>query len=135
MLFVAPLLGVAAGLGASTAYDWWWVALLACVGVIAGAGIGFGWLGLLMAPFAATFVTPVSTAKDATIYGVVVAIAALYGVVIMRRFSTPEVVDGPHIALPVATVVPPAAASVAIVFGLVLGGAAAIGVALGWTEP
>lgn len=45
MLFVAPLLGVAAGLGASTAYDWWWVALLACVGVIAGAGIGFGWLG------------------------------------------------------------------------------------------
>jgi hypothetical protein len=42
---------------------------------------------------------PVSTAKDATIYGVVVAIAALYGVVIMRRFSTPEVVDGPHLAL------------------------------------
>jgi uncharacterized membrane protein YccC len=70
----------------------------------------------------------VSTAKDATIYGVVVAIAELYGVVIMRRFSTPEVVDGPHLALPVATVV-------AVVFGLVLGGAAAIGVALGWTEP
>ena len=129
MLFVAPLLGVAAGLGASTAYDWWWVALLACAGVIAGAGIGFGWFGpLLMVPFAATFVTPVSTAKDAMIYGVIVAIAALYGVVIMRRFGTPEVVDGPHLALPVATVV-------AVVFGLVLGGAAAIGVALGWTEP
>ena len=129
MLFVAPLLGVAAGLGASTAYDWWWVALLACSGVIAGAGIGFGWFGpLLMVPFAATFVTPVSTAKDGVIYGVVVAIAALYGVVIMRRFSIPDVVDGPHLALPVATVV-------AVVFGLVLGGAAAIGVALGWTEP
>ncbi len=129
MLFVAPLLGVAAGLGASTAYDRWWVALLACAGVIAGAGIGFGWFGpLLMVPFAATFVTPVSTAKDATIYGVIVTIAALYGVVIMRRFGTPEVVDGPHLALPVATVV-------AIVFGLILGGAAAIGVALGWTEP
>ena len=128
-MFVAPLLGVAAGLGASTAYDWWWVALLACSGVIAGAGIGFGWFGpLLMVPFAATFVTPVSTAKDGVIYGVVVAIAALYGVVIMRRFSTPDVVDGPHLALPVATVV-------AVVFGLVLGGAAAIGVALGWTEP
>jgi hypothetical protein len=113
----------------STAYDWWWVALLACVGVIAGAGIGFGWLGpLLMVPYAATFVTPVSTAKDATIYGAVVAIAALYGVVIMRRFSTPKVVDGPRLALPVATVV-------AVVFGLILGGAAAIGVALGWTEP
>ena len=29
MLFVAPVLGVAAGLGAFTAYDWWWAALLA----------------------------------------------------------------------------------------------------------
>ena len=78
-------------MGASTAYDWWWVALLACSGVIAGAGIGFGWFGpLLMVPFAATFVTPVSTAKDAVIYGVVVAIAALYGVVMMRRFGTPD---------------------------------------------
>jgi hypothetical protein len=35
MLFVAPMLGVAAGLGALTAYDWWWAALLASVGVIA----------------------------------------------------------------------------------------------------
>jgi hypothetical protein len=31
MLFVAPMLGVAAGLGAFTAYDWWWAALLASV--------------------------------------------------------------------------------------------------------
>lgn len=43
MLFVAPMLGVAAGFGAFTAYDWWWAALLASAGVIAGAGIGFGW--------------------------------------------------------------------------------------------
>jgi hypothetical protein len=43
MLYLAPGIGVAAGLGAYTAYDWWWVALLAIVGVIAGAGIGFGW--------------------------------------------------------------------------------------------
>jgi hypothetical protein len=28
MLSVAPLIGVAAGLGAFTAYDWWWAALL-----------------------------------------------------------------------------------------------------------
>ena len=47
MLYVAPGLGVAAGLGAFTAYDWWWVALLAVVGVIAGAGIGFGWFARL----------------------------------------------------------------------------------------
>ena len=32
MLFVAAMLGVAAGLGAFTAYDWWWAALLASVG-------------------------------------------------------------------------------------------------------
>ena len=129
MVVVAPLLGVAAGFGAATAYDWWWVVLLASVGVLAGAGSGFGWLGpLLMVPFAATFVTPTASGTDAVVYGVIVGIAALYGVVIMRRFSAPEVVDGPHLALPVATVV-------AVVFGLVLGGAAAIGVALGWTEP
>ena len=33
MLYVAPVLGLAAGLGAFTAYDWWWVALLAAAGV------------------------------------------------------------------------------------------------------
>jgi Fusaric acid resistance protein-like len=129
MLFVAPMIGLAAGLGASTAYDWWWAALLASVGVIAGAGIGFGWFAaLLMVPYAATFVTPVSSGTDAVIYGVIVAIATLYGVVVARRFSAPAVVDGAHLS-------PPAAASVALVFGVVLGAAAAIGVALGWTEP
>ena len=61
MAVVAPALGVAAGLGAYTAYDWWWVALLAAAGVIAGAGIRFGWFAaLLMVPYAATFVTPAS---------------------------------------------------------------------------
>jgi hypothetical protein len=129
MLFVAPMLGVAAALGAFTAYDWWWAALLASAGVIAGAGIRFGWfLPLLMIPFAATFVTPVSSGTDAVIYGLIVAIASLYGVVIARRFGAPAVVEGYRLS-------PAAAASVAIVFGVVLGGAAAIGVALGWTEP
>ena len=129
MLFVAPVLGVAAGLGAFTAYDWWWAALLASAGLIAGAGIGFGWfLPLLMIPFAATFVTPVSSGRDAVIYGVIVAIATLYGIVVARRFGAPAVVEGYRLS-------PPMAASVSVVFGVVLGGAAAIGVALGWTEP
>jgi hypothetical protein len=129
MLYVAPLIGVAAGLGAFTAYDWWWAALLAAVGAIAGAGIGFGWLpALLMVPYAATFVTPVSSVKDAAIYGVIVAIATGYGIVLARRFGAPEVVDGDRLSLPVA-------AGVAIVFGAVLGASAAIGVALSWTEP
>ena len=129
MLMVAPVVGLAAGLGAFSAYDWWWAALLAATGVLAGAGIGFGWFAaLLMVPYAATFVTPVSSGTDAVIYGVIVAIATLYGIVIARRFSAPEIVDGDHLARPVA-------AGVAVMFGLVLGGAAAIGVALGWTEP
>ena len=48
MLYVVPALGVAAGLGAFAAYGWWWAALLAVVGVVAGAGIGFGWLPVLL---------------------------------------------------------------------------------------
>ena len=52
MGYLAPLMGLAAGLGAFSAYDWWWVAVLATVGVIAGAGIGFGWFApLLMVPY------------------------------------------------------------------------------------
>jgi len=129
MLFVAPMIGVAAGLGALTAYDWWWVALLAVVGALAGAGIGFGWFpALLMVPYAATFVVQVDSGTDAAIYGVIAAIATLYGVVLARRFGAPEVVEGDRLS-------PPIAAAVAVVFGVVLGGAAAIGVALGWTEP
>ena len=129
MSVLAPLVGLAAGLGAFTAYDWWWVALLATAAAIAGAGIGFGWFApLLMVPYAATFVPSVSSARDAVIYGVVVAIGTLYGVVIMRRFGAPKVVDGERLPLPVA-------ACVAVAFGVVVGGAAAIGVALGWTEP
>ena len=129
MALVAPLVGVAAGLGAFTAYDWRWAVLLACTGVVTGAGIGFGWFApLLMVPFAATFVTPVTTGTDAVIYGVIVGIATLYGVVVARRFGALPVVDGDHLAPPVAGVV-------AIVFGAVLGGSAALGVALGWTEP
>ena len=64
MTYLPPAIGVAGGLGAYTAYDWGWVALLATVGVIAGAGIRVGWLpALLMIPYAATFVTPVSTGE------------------------------------------------------------------------
>jgi integrase len=123
------VLGLAAGLGTFTAYDWWWAALLAGAGILTGAGIGFGWLGpLLMVPYAATFVSPATSARDAVIYGVVVGIGTLYGIVIARRFGAPDVADGQHLPLPVAAVV-------ALVSGAVLGGAAAIGVALGWTEP
>jgi hypothetical protein len=129
MLYVAPWVGVAAGLGAFTAYHWWWVALLAILAVIAGAGMRFGWhLPLLMLPFAATFATREPSGKDAVIYGVIAGIATLYGVVLMRRFKAPEVVEGQRLSLP-------AAVAVAIVFGVAVGGAAAIGVALGWTEP
>ena len=129
MLYLAPAVGIAAGLGAITAYHWSWVVLLAVVGVIAGAGMRFGWLpSLLMLTFAATFPVATSSAGHAAAYGAIAAIATLYGVVLARRFKAPEVIEGQRVSLPVAI-------GVAVVFGIGLGGAAAIGVALGWTEP
>ena len=129
MLYLAPAVGIAAGLGAITAYHWSWVVLLAVVGVIAGAGMRFGWLPpLLMLAFPATFPVATSSASHAAAYGAITAIATLYGVVLARRFKAPEVIEGQRVSLPVAI-------GVAVVFGAGLGGAAAIGVALGWTEP
>ena len=129
MLYLAPAVAVSAGLGAITAYDWSWVALLAVVGVIVGAGIRFGWLpSLLMVGFAATFATATSSGKTAVEYGVIVGIGTLYGIVLARRFKAPEIVEGQRV--PVGTAI-----LVAIVFGIGLGATAAIGVALGWTEP
>jgi hypothetical protein len=48
MLYVAPVVGLAAGFGAFTAYSWWWVVVLAAAGLITGAAIGFGWLPPLL---------------------------------------------------------------------------------------
>jgi len=78
-----------------------------------------------MVPYAATFVTPVSTASSAVTFGAIVAIGTEYGLVIMRRFGAPAVVEGDRYSLPV----------IALCFGAVLGGSAALGVALSWTEP
>jgi len=129
MAYLAPAVGLAAGLGAYTAYDWSWAVLLAIAGVITGAGMRFGWFApLLMIPFAATFVVPEASARNATIYGVIVGIATLYGVVVARRFGVAEVIEGPHLSLPLTAVT-------AVVFGTVMGLSASIGVALGWTEP
>ena len=129
MLRVSPGLALAAGLGSASAYDWGWVVLLAGVAVIAGAGIRFGWLPpLLMVPYAATFVTPASSADDAATWGVIVGLGAVYGILLARRFGAPEVVEGDRLELPVA-------ATVSIVFAAILGVSAAIGVALSWTEP
>jgi hypothetical protein len=129
MLYLAPAVGVAGGLGAITAYHWSWVVLLAVMAVIAGAGMRFGWLPpLLMVAFSAAFPAVTSSASHAAAYGAIAGLATLYGVVLARRFQAPEVVEGQRVSLP-------AAAGVAVVFGVVLGGAAAIGVALGWTEP
>src|SRR5262245_20433505 len=121
MLYVAPVIGVAAGLGAFTAYDQSWVVLLAATGVIAGAGERFGWFpALLMVPYAATFVTPTSSATNALIYGTITMIGTAYGIVIARRFSAPAAVNGDRLSWPLSIVV-------MIVFGLVMGVSAAIG--------
>ena len=129
MLYVAPAVGLAAGLGAFSAYGWWWVALLALCGFVAGAGIGFGWLPtLLMLPYAATFPAALSSGRNAATYGVIVAIATLYGVLLVRRFGVPEMVESECRS-------PLQAIGVAVVFGVGLGASAALGVGLGWSEP
>jgi hypothetical protein len=129
MLYLAPLVGTAAGVGAFTAYGWWWVLVLGLLGVIAGAGVRWGWLPpLLMVPFAATFATPVSSGRHAVAYGVIAGIATLYGVVLARRFKAPDIVEGQRVS-------PPQAVMVAVVLGSLLAGSSAIGVALGWSEP
>jgi uncharacterized membrane protein YccC len=81
-----------------------------------------------MVPFAATFATPVSSGGHAVAYGVIAGIATLYGVVLARRFKAPDIVEGERVS-------PAQAVTVAILLGAALAGSAAIGVALGWTEP
>ncbi len=129
IVLVAPLLGVAGGLGAYTAYGWGWAALMAATGLVAGAGYGFGWFAaLLMVPFATTFIPPVSTVRDAVVYAVILAVATLYGVIVSSKMDVPATVEGRRVSGPEACVV-------AVLLGAVLGGAAAIGVGLGWAEP
>ncbi|WP_396667638.1 FUSC family protein [Microbacterium sp. R86528] len=129
MAYVAPVVGIVAGLGAYTAYGWWWAVLLAAVGLLSGVGFRFGWFPvMLMAPFAATLVTPTSSASDAVIFGTVVAVGTGYGIIIVRRFGAPPVVDGDHHSWPVTAVI-------ALMFGGVMGAAASLGVALAWSEP
>ncbi len=108
MSYLAPAIGVAAALGAFTSYGWWWVALLAATGVLAGAGFGFGWFApLLMIPYAAAFVAPLSSWSHALTYGAIAAIATGYGIVIARRFGVPAVVDGDRLGTPVVIVCGP----------------------------
>lgn len=129
LAYLTPAVGVVAGLAAYAAYDWWWAALLAATGVVAGAGFRVGWFGtLLIGPWAATFVTPVSTGRTAFTFGAIVAIGTAYGIVIARRFGAPPVVEGDRYSLPLTVLC-------AVAFGAVLGAAAAIGVALSWSEP
>ena len=129
MAYVAPAVGVVAGLGAYTAYDWWWAGLLAVTGIVSGVGFRFGWFPvLLVVPFAATFVTPTSAGTDAVIFGTIVAVGIGYGMVIVRRFGVPPVIEGDRYSWPVTAVI-------ALAFGGVLGAAAGLGVALSWSAP
>ena len=128
MLYLAPAVGIVAGLGAITAYYWSWVVLLAVVGIIAGAGMRFGWLpSLLMLTFAATFPVATSSAKHAAAYGAIAAIGHALRHRAGASFQGSRGGRGP-------ARLPPGCRRRGV-FGIVLGGAAAIGVALGWTEP
>lgn len=129
MVYLVPVAGAAAGLGAFTAYGWWWPVLLAVTGGLAGAGIGFGRLPpLTMTALAATFTVPAPSGTDALISGTMTALGVGYGIAIAHRFGAAPVVEGD-------TRPPPVAALVAATLAAALGAAAALGVALGWAEP
>jgi hypothetical protein len=81
-----------------------------------------------MIAYAAAFAPSTESGEDALMYGVIVGLAVLWGIVLARRFGAAEVVEDRRLSLQ-------AAIGVAIVFGIALGASAAIGVALGWTEP
>jgi Fusaric acid resistance protein-like len=70
----------------------------------------------------------VSSGQHAVAYGVIAAVATGYGIVLARRFGAAAVVEGQRVRAATAT-------AVALVFGAILGAAAAIGVALAWTKP
>jgi len=61
-------------------------------------------------------------------YGLIVTIATLYGIIVARRFGAPSSIESRHAPLALAV-------GLATLLGIVLGASAAIGVALGWTEP
>ena len=56
------------------------------------------------------------------------AVGAGYGIVIVRRFGVPPVIEGDRYSWPVTGVI-------ALAFGGVMGAAAGLGVALSWSEP
>ena len=128
MLYLAPAVGVAEDWGRSppTTGRGWVAGGAAGSSRARGCGSG-GCPSLLMPAFAATFPVATSSPGQAAAYGAIVGIATLYGIVLARRFGAAGR-RGPAGPLP-------AAIGVALVFGVALGGAAAIGVALGWTEP
>ena len=79
-------------------------------------------------PLVATFASPVPSGQHALVYGVIAAVATGYGIARARRFGAAAVIQRHRVRTAHVTVVSP-------VFGAILDRAAAIGVALGWTQP
>jgi hypothetical protein len=86
MTHVAVPFGVAGGLGAFSAYGWWWVGILVFLGMVAGAGIGW-FPSLLTLPLAATSASRVSSGRDVVAYGVSAEIGLFSGAELARQFK------------------------------------------------
>ena len=118
MLYLAVPFGVAGGLGALTAYGWWWLRhshSWATAGPASGSGC---YRQLSTLPFAATFASQVSSGRHAVAYGVFAGLGLL---TVSRRpaaFPAPEVVEGQRVSAP-------AAVAVAAADGIAWGGTAA----------
>jgi len=122
---VIPYIGVLGFLAASVAYGWGWVAIMAVVGLVAGAGYPFGYLpALLSAGFVPTLVHPTSGARDAVVAGILAMCGAAMTLELARRLGFPRTTPPPPR-------VDGGAALMAVVGVVMMGGGSAIAIATG----
>ena len=122
---VIPYIGVLGFLAASVAYGWGWVAIMAVVGLVAGAGYPFGYLpALLSAGFVPTLVHPTSGPRDAVVAGILAMCGAAMTLELARRLGFPRTTPPPPR-------VDGGAALMAVVGLVMMGGGSAIAIATG----
>ena len=120
---VIPYIGLLGFLAASVAYGWGWVAVMAGVGLIAGAGYPFGYLpALLAAGFVPTLVHQTPGVRDAVVAGILAMCGAAMTLELARRLGFPRTTPPPPR-------VDGGGALMAVVGVVMMGGGAAIAIA------
>ncbi len=122
---VIPYIGLLGFLAASVAYGWGWVAVMAVVGLVAGAGYPFGYLPVLLsAGFVPTLVHPTPGTRDAVVAGILAMCGAAMTLELARRLGFPRTTPSPPR-------VDGGGALMAVVGVVMMGGGSAIAIATG----